>query len=213
MPVPRGCPARRSGILLESIKKLGRIMNDPAVKFALAISVLIGGLFIAIVFRPFFTMPAGSIAELNTPLSVQHQKQLPLASPSPEKSLVSASSVDQQFAARSTSSQGPTVLSPLGPPQPGPSLPPRYPVYSSTNSARWGMPLDMMPTVARPADGPQVHKIVDGDTLADLAARYLGSAARAMEIFQANREVLTDPELLPIGVELKIPARGGGGSR
>ncbi len=68
------------------------------------------------------------------------------------------------------------------------------------------MPLDMMPTVARPADGPQVHKIVDGDTLADLAARYLGSAARAMEIFQANRDVLADPELLPIGVELKIPA-------
>jgi nucleoid-associated protein YgaU len=72
------------------------------------------------------------------------------------------------------------------------------------------MPLDMMPTVARPADGPQVHKIVDGDTLEVLAASYLGSAARAMEIFQANRDVLADPELLPIGVELKIPARDNG---
>ncbi|MGA2059338.1 MAG: hypothetical protein ABSG67_02565 [Thermoguttaceae bacterium] len=184
-------------------------MNDPAVKFALAISVLIGGLFIAIVFRPVLSMPAGAIAEMNTPLSVQHQKQLPLPTPSPEQSLVSARPADQQLAARPTSSQGPTVLSPLGPPQPGPSSPPRYPVYSSANTARWGMPLDMMPTVARPAEGPLVHKIVDGDTLGELAARYLGSAARAMEIFQANRDVLTDPELLPIGVELKIPARGG----
>ena len=185
-------------------------MNDPAVKFALAISVLIGGVFIAIVFRPVFSMPAGAIAQMNTPLSVQHQMQLPLPSPSQEQSLVSVSSAGQQFSARPTSSQGPTVLSPLGPPQPGPSLPPRYPVNSSTNTARWGMPLDMMPTVARPADGPQVHKIVDGDTLGELAAKYLGSAARAMEIFQANRDVLSDPELLPIGVELKIPARGGG---
>ena len=185
-------------------------MNDPAVKAAVAISLLIGGIFIAIFFRPVLTMPAVTIAEMNTPLSLQHQQQLPLPTPSPEQSLVSASSASQQFAARPTSSQGPTVLSPLGPPQPGPSMPPRYPVYSSANSARWGMPLDMMPTVARPAEGPQIHKIVDGDTLGDLAARYLGSSARAMEIFQANRDVLTDPELLPIGVELKIPARGGG---
>jgi nucleoid-associated protein YgaU len=183
-------------------------MNDPAVKFALAICILIGGLFIAIVFRPVISMPAGTIAEMNTPLSLQHQ-QLPLPTPSSEQSLVSASLAEQQTTARPTSSPSPTVLSPLGPPQPGPSSPPRYPDYSSTNSARWGMPLDMMPTVARPADGPQVHKIVDGDTLEALAARYLGSSARAMEIFQANRDVLADPELLPIGVELKIPARGG----
>ncbi len=188
-------------------------MNDPAVKVALAISVLIGGVFIAIVFRPVLSMPAGAIAEMNTPLSLQHQKQLPFSSLSQEQSLVSLSSADQKSPVASSSSQSPTVLSPLGPPQPGPSLPPRWPAYSSTNSARWGMPTDMMPAVARPADGPQVHKIVDGDTLADLAARYLGSAARAMEIFQANRDVLADPELLPIGVELTIPARGGGGSR
>ncbi len=188
-------------------------MNDPAVRVALVISIFIACVFIAIVFRPVFSTPIGAKAEIDTPLSLQHQKQLPHPSTSQEQSLVSASSASQQFASRSTSSKGPTVLSPLGPPQPGPSLPPSYPAYSSTNSARWGMPLDMMPTVARTVEGPQVHKIVDGDNLGDLAARYLGSAARAMEIFQANRDVLTDPELLPIGVELKIPARGGGLSR
>ena len=55
---------------------------------------------------------------------------------------------------------------------------------------------------------PPKHKIVDGDTLPLLAQRYLGSASRAMEIFQANRDVLSDPNILPLhGVELKIPSK------
>ena len=52
----------------------------------------------------------------------------------------------------------------------------------------------------------RTHRIVDGDTLADLAQRYFGSAADAQRLFDANRDVLSDPRLLPIGVELKIPA-------
>lgn len=58
------------------------------------------------------------------------------------------------------------------------------------------------------ADAPQrTHKIVDGDTLADLAARYLGNADRCLEIYAANRDVLPSPGVLPIGVEIRIPAR------
>jgi nucleoid-associated protein YgaU len=49
------------------------------------------------------------------------------------------------------------------------------------------------------------HKIVDGDTLANLAARYLGNSARAPDIYDYNRDVLTSVELLPIGKELRIP--------
>jgi nucleoid-associated protein YgaU len=55
------------------------------------------------------------------------------------------------------------------------------------------------------ASAPPTHKIIDGDTLASLAERYLGSASRAMEIYEANRNVLANPALLPIDVELKIP--------
>ena len=50
-----------------------------------------------------------------------------------------------------------------------------------------------------------MHKVVDGDTLATLAERYLGCADRAAEIYQLNRDRLLSPELLPIGVELRIP--------
>jgi len=53
----------------------------------------------------------------------------------------------------------------------------------------------------------RTHKIIDGDTLRGLADRYLGDAGRSPEIFAANRNVLASPELLPIGVELKIPPR------
>lgn len=59
-----------------------------------------------------------------------------------------------------------------------------------------------------PADGePVLHVVVDGDTLASLAQRYLGSAARAEEILRANRRALVNPEILPIGVTLEIPGR------
>ena len=51
------------------------------------------------------------------------------------------------------------------------------------------------------------HTVVDGDTLPALAERYLGASDRANELFEANRQTLTDPSLLPIGVELKIPPR------
>ena len=51
------------------------------------------------------------------------------------------------------------------------------------------------------------HRVVDGDTLSRLATRYLGRGERYLEIFELNRDVLTKPDLLPIGVTLKIPPR------
>ncbi len=51
------------------------------------------------------------------------------------------------------------------------------------------------------------HRVVDGDTLSRLAARYLGRGERYLEIFDLNRDVLIKPDLLPIGVTLRIPPR------
>jgi nucleoid-associated protein YgaU len=55
-----------------------------------------------------------------------------------------------------------------------------------------------------PRSGP-LHKVRDGDTLSSLARHYLGSSKRFLEIYEANRELLSNPDLLPIGAELKIP--------
>lgn len=54
-------------------------------------------------------------------------------------------------------------------------------------------------------DRQHVHRIIEGDTLPRIAAQYLGSAARFREIYEANRDVLQHPDILPIGLELQIP--------
>lgn len=60
----------------------------------------------------------------------------------------------------------------------------------------------------RHAEGAaRTHRVTDGDSLQALAERYLGSADRYLEIYEANRDVLTSPQLLPIGAELRIPPR------
>ena len=51
------------------------------------------------------------------------------------------------------------------------------------------------------------HRIIDGDTLEKLAARYLSSPDRWREIFDRNRGVLQSPDLLPIDAVLMIPVR------
>jgi nucleoid-associated protein YgaU len=50
-----------------------------------------------------------------------------------------------------------------------------------------------------------LHEVQNSDTLEKLARRYLGDPARALEIFDLNRDKLKNPEILPIGAELRIP--------
>ncbi len=49
------------------------------------------------------------------------------------------------------------------------------------------------------------HVVSDGDSLPRLAQRYLNDPNRSAEIFEENRNVLQSPEILPIGVQLRIP--------
>jgi len=69
------------------------------------------------------------------------------------------------------------------------------------------LPASRVPAV-RPASIPRrTHRIVDGDTLARLAERYLGDPHRAGEIFQLNEQLLPSPKILPIGAVLQLPPR------
>jgi nucleoid-associated protein YgaU len=49
------------------------------------------------------------------------------------------------------------------------------------------------------------HEVKPGDTLGELAISYLGDAARYPEIFAANRDTLTSPTAIEVGMHLKIP--------
>lgn len=54
-------------------------------------------------------------------------------------------------------------------------------------------------------EAEQRHRIADGDTLEAIAERYLGSPSRWQVILEANGELLTDRNILPIGQEIRIP--------
>lgn len=71
------------------------------------------------------------------------------------------------------------------------------PVYVVENPAEAGSP--------DTESGYRVHVIHNGDTLERLAERYLADGSRALELFDLNRDVLQNPHLLPLGVELRIP--------
>lgn len=51
----------------------------------------------------------------------------------------------------------------------------------------------------------QTYVVRPGDTLSTIAARCLGSSQRYQEIFDANRDVLANPNALQVGMELRLP--------
>jgi LysM repeat protein len=50
-----------------------------------------------------------------------------------------------------------------------------------------------------------IHAVASGDTLSKIAKRYYGDANRYMDIFNANRDILTNPDMIKVGQQLKIP--------
>lgn len=52
---------------------------------------------------------------------------------------------------------------------------------------------------------PRPYRIRDGDTLESIAERFLGNPNRAGEIYERNRSILPQPNILPLGQTLLIP--------
>ncbi|MDB5341610.1 MAG: LysM domain/BON superfamily protein [Planctomycetaceae bacterium] len=53
----------------------------------------------------------------------------------------------------------------------------------------------------------QTHIIQSGESLSTIAEHYLGSQGRFQELYDANRDVLTDPNRLPLGTTIVIPPK------
>ena len=49
------------------------------------------------------------------------------------------------------------------------------------------------------------HMVAAGDTLGHISQKYYGKAGEYMKIFEANRDILDDPNLIKVGQKLKIP--------
>ncbi len=56
-----------------------------------------------------------------------------------------------------------------------------------------------------PAAAPRIHEVVAGDTLSKIAKQFYGDASKYPKIFEANRDQLSDPNLIKPGQKLKIP--------
>jgi nucleoid-associated protein YgaU len=54
-------------------------------------------------------------------------------------------------------------------------------------------------------DATQYHEVKSGDTLSAIAKQYYGDANLYMKIFEANRDILKNPDLIKVGQKLKIP--------
>lgn len=50
-----------------------------------------------------------------------------------------------------------------------------------------------------------IYVVQQGDTLGALAQRFYGKAGLYPKIFEANRDILNDPNLIKIGQKLRIP--------
>jgi LysM repeat protein len=58
---------------------------------------------------------------------------------------------------------------------------------------------------AAAAAAPATYTVKPGDTLSKIAKEHLGNANAYMEIFNANRDQLTDPDKIKPGQVLKLP--------
>jgi LysM repeat protein len=75
--------------------------------------------------------------------------------------------------------------------------------------------LDLMAEITFLSDAPapkpqtaptlRIHKVVAGDTLSKIAKKYYGNANEYMKIFDANKDMLKDPNKIFPGQELIIP--------
>jgi len=52
---------------------------------------------------------------------------------------------------------------------------------------------------------PTTYTVKSGDTLSKIAKEYLGNASEYMRIFDANKDQLTNPDLIKPGQVLRIP--------
>lgn len=70
---------------------------------------------------------------------------------------------------------------------------------------------DLMAEFSYDTDAPAVaaaktHTVAKGDTLSAIAKTYYGDASKYPRIFEANRDQLSNPDLIKPGQVLKIPA-------
>ncbi len=67
------------------------------------------------------------------------------------------------------------------------------------------MPDEPKGTQGGKLDFTQWHEVKSGETLSKLAQHYYGDASLYPKIFEANQDILKDPNKIRVGQKLRIP--------
>ncbi len=65
--------------------------------------------------------------------------------------------------------------------------------------------VNSMLDVAEPEPESTIYTVQSGDTLSKIAKKFYGSASKYPVIFEANKPMLTDPDKIYVGQNLRIP--------
>lgn len=61
------------------------------------------------------------------------------------------------------------------------------------------------PKPEEPEDKAEIYEIASGDTLGKIAKRFYGKSSKYMTIFEANKDIISDPNKIYPGQKIRIP--------
>lgn len=76
---------------------------------------------------------------------------------------------------------------------------------TATDEANTGSMEEMADDAFESSSETEYYTIESGDTLWGIAAKFLGNGSKYPEIFDANREVIEDPDKIFVGQKIRIP--------
>ena len=80
------------------------------------------------------------------------------------------------------------------------------PDFSDVRSGSSSAPAGMSPP--RTTQQPETYTVKSGDSLSKIAKQHYGDGNKWRAIFDANRDLITNPDLIHPGQVLKIPSIG-----
>jgi nucleoid-associated protein YgaU len=182
-----------------------------ASRVLVAFGIVLAGLVAAWPFRQYPSPPAIEQRPAATPMQLTIRRpDVPLEL-APRIDVSPAEGLHDEQSSTDIPSKPPAVL-PIAPNYalenlaPPPTLPVAFhPSLPPSQPNDWRPDAIVKPAVQpRP---PRPYRIRDRDTLELIAERLLGDKHRANELFEANRNVLARPDLLPVGITIMLPAR------